>query len=183
MEVGKKKPNNNRTFMFSRSILKCRSWFTAPLKNLQWGRPNGIAMEYCFSIVQVSDVACSWVRGAPTAWGGKATHFSTTLGILLPSSTNFDPEIMEICFIAVQNVICRAIYNSQKNSVVTSSCSHKTVFPSASGDESAVVITRVRERLEKMSVPSTLAVKNSASKWFLHGTFIFFFYPGHQTDY
>lgn len=120
-------------------------------------------MDCCGVLLQqCAGEQCSQQLGERCFFGprGKATCFSTTLGVLLPWGTSFDSEIMKICFIAVQRMIFRAIYNSQNNSVVTSSCSHKTVFPSASGDESAVVITRVRGRLEKMSVPSTLAVKN-----------------------
>lgn len=141
----------------------------------QWGVLNGITVEYSgeWCSLQLVERCCFCLRG-------KAACSSSSLGIFLLWNISFDPGFMKIYLIALQRVSCRAIYNSQNNSVMTSLCSHKTVFPSASGDESAVVITRVREILEKTSVPSTLAVKNEASKWFLHGTF--FLSPGHQVD-
>lgn len=162
------------------------SWFTAPHKQLQarletfffptrkteWDRCR-VLLHQWYSL-QLCERWSSCSRG-------KATDFSTTLGMLLPQSTSLDLEVMKICSIALQRMSCRAIYNSQNNSVVTSSCSHKIVFPSASGDESAVVITRVRGRLEKMSVEVLWQWKiKLQSDFFMEH---FFLSPGHQIDW
>lgn len=71
-----KREKKSRTFMFSRNALTYQSGFTEPHKYLEgrseiffshWRALNGIAVKYCFSHTQESDVHSNWLRDVASA--------------------------------------------------------------------------------------------------------------------